>query len=235
MKVAVLVDGGFFLKRIPRLVQDFQWDAARTANLVVSYCRRHVEHDEDSTGLYRLFYYDCPPLSKKAHQPISKTAVDFSKSSSATFRNAFLEELRKRRKVALRLGDLRDNDGWHLKPSVLKELLQNKRKWENLKDEDFTYAVRQKGVDSRIAVDIVSLALKHQVQRIVLIAGDGDFVPAAKLARREGIDFILDPLHNHIDPALHEHIDGCHSKLSRGRKSEPLEQGVGSESTTVTD
>jgi uncharacterized LabA/DUF88 family protein len=32
------------------------------------------------------------------------------------------------------------------------------------------------------------------VQQIVLISGDEDFVPALKLARREGIDFILDPM-----------------------------------------
>lgn len=46
------------------------------------------------------------------------------------------------------------------------------------------------------------------VDRIVLISGDSDFVPAAKLARREGIDFILDPLYNHIPADLSEHIDG---------------------------
>lgn len=31
---------------------------------------------------------------------------------------------------------------------------------------------------------------------------------AAKLARREGIDFILDALHTNIKPSLFEHIDG---------------------------
>nr|WP_243735402.1 NYN domain-containing protein [Xanthomonas oryzae] len=46
----------------------------------------------------------------------------------------------------------------------------------------------------RIGIDISSLALKHQVDQIVLFAGDADFVPAAKLARREGIDFVLDPM-----------------------------------------
>jgi hypothetical protein len=45
-------------------------------------------------------------------------------------------------------------------------------------------------------------------ERIVLITGDSDFVPAAKLARREGLDVVLDPLWNHIAHSLHEHIDG---------------------------
>jgi len=44
-----------------------------------------------------------------------------------------------------------------------------------------------------------------------LIAGDSDFVLAAKLARREGIDFILDPMWNPIRPGPHEQIDGLMS------------------------
>lgn len=43
------------------------------------------------------------------------------------------------------------------------------------------------------------------------ISGDSDFIPTAKLARREGIDFILDPMWNHVDPMLLEHIDGLKS------------------------
>ena len=44
-----------------------------------------------------------------------------------------------------------------------------------------------------------------------LISGDSDFVSASKLARREGIDFILDPLGATIKPELFEHIDGLRS------------------------
>ena len=55
----------------------------------------------------------------------------------------------------------------------------------------------------------------HLAERIVLVSGDSDFVPAAKLARREGIDFILDPLWAHITPSLNEHIDGLDSSWPR--------------------
>ena len=54
-----------------------------------------------------------------------------------------------------------------------------------------------------------------QVDQIILISGDSDFVPAAKLARREGIDFILDPLWASIKPNLHEHIDGLRSNWKK--------------------
>jgi uncharacterized LabA/DUF88 family protein len=66
-------------------------------------------------------------------------------------------------------------------------------------------------VDMRIGLDIASLAYKRQINQLVLISGDSDFVPAAKLARREGIDFILDPMWATIRPDLHEHIDGLKS------------------------
>ena len=67
----------------------------------------------------------------------------------------------------------------------------------------------------KIGVDIASLAYKHQVDQIILIAGDSDFVPAAKLARREGIDFILDPMWSSIRPDLFEHIDGLKSQWKK--------------------
>lgn len=62
----------------------------------------------------------------------------------------------------------------------------------------------------RIGVDIASL--KKQVDQIILMAGDSDFVPAAKLARREGIDFILDLMWSDIKDDLFEHIDGLKSQ-----------------------
>ena len=76
----------------------------------------------------------------------------------------------------------------------------------------FMLSVSQKGVDMRIGIDIASLAFKKQVDQIILISGDSDFVPAAKQARREGIDFILDSMRSPIKEDLFEHIDGMRTK-----------------------
>lgn len=104
---------------------------------------------------------------------------------------------------------------WQLKPEALKDLTNGKRRWEDLTDDDFRLDLRQKGVDMRLGLDIASLAYQRNVNQIVLISGDADFVPAAKLARRSGIDFILDPMWATIRPDLYEHIDGLRSVCPR--------------------
>ena len=62
---------------------------------------------------------------------------------------------------------------------------------------------------------MASLCLKKQADVIVLVAGDSDFVPAAKLARREGVRIILDPLWQNVSDSLFEHIDGLYSGVAR--------------------
>lgn len=90
---------------------------------------------------------------------------------------------------------------------------------DDLTENDVQFDFSQKMVDMKIGLDIASITLKKQVEQIVLVAGDSDFVPAAKLARREGIDFLLDPMWNPIKPHLFEHIDGLHSTLNLSKKN----------------
>lgn len=137
----------------------------------------------------------------------------------AKWRLAFFEELKKSRKVALRLGYLNERSGrWILRPERLKELLSGSVSPKDLAESDVKYDIRQKGVDMRIGLDIASLAYKRQVDQVILVAGDSDFVPAAKLARREGIDFILDPMWASISDDLFEHIDGLRTVFPRHNK-----------------
>jgi uncharacterized LabA/DUF88 family protein len=210
MPTAVLVDGGFFLHRYRSLRGDMP--PGRVARDLHRMCLEHLRQERSERQLYRIFFYDCPPLSKKAHNPVSGRAIDFSQTPMATWRLAFHDELRKLRKVALRLGYLNDRSGhWEIRPSMLKAIFAKRASLADLTEEHVKYEVRQKGVDMRIGLDIASMAFKRQVDQIILVAGDSDFVPAAKLARREGIDFILDPMWAPIRDDLHEHIDGLRS------------------------
>ena len=121
-------------------------------------------------------------------------------------------EKEKKRKVALRLGALSEIDAnYILTYDAVKKLCRKTLSVDDLQESHFTFTTNQKGVDMKIGVDIASIAYKKQVDKIILISGDSDFVPAAKLARREGIDFVLDAMHQNIKPELSEHIDGLHS------------------------
>ena len=115
----------------------------------------------------------------------------------------------------MRLGRLSDGGSCSISAPQLKRLLNGEITVSGLCEADVTPDFRQKGVDMRIGLDIASLAFKKQVDQIVLIAGDADSVPAAKLARREGIDFVLDPMWQNIPADLHEHIDGLRSTCPR--------------------
>lgn len=213
-KTAILVDGGFFLKRYRSINKIKKMEPIRTANDLWEMCFRHLtQAKSEEFDLYRIFYYDCLPYDKKQHNPVSGKAIDFKKTDQYKFQIDFLEELKKKRKIALRLGVLEDRKRWIIKPSITKSLLSKKIQIDDLTEDDVQFDFSQKRVDIKIGLDIASMTLKKQVDQIILISGDSDFVPAAKLARREGIDFLLDPMWNPIKPHLFEHIDGLSSKI----------------------
>ena len=212
IKIAVMIDGGFFVKRY-----NHNWNKNRqhtpkeVADNLYTIAHSHIGREN---FLYRIFYYDCLPLEKRVHHPISNRCVVFEKNPEALFRKEIIEHLKEKRKLALRLGELKDTGKWFIKAHHTKSLISGEMKISDLTEDDLFYEMRQKSIDMKIGVDIASLALKRFVDKIVLISGDSDFVPAAKLARREGIDFVLDPMGANVDKMLFEHIDGLkHSKL----------------------
>jgi len=85
--------------------------------------------------------------------------------------------------------------------------------FSQLDPSEFYLEVTQKQVDMKIGIDITWLSLKGLVDQIVLVSGDSDFVPVAKLARREGVTFTLDPMNQTIRPELSEHIDFLRTTL----------------------
>lgn len=87
-RIAVLIDGAFFLKQLPKLVEPqfctTPQQVTETARLL---CKRHVlrlTHAEatDAEGqwldqVYRLFYYDPEPFDGVVHHPLSESAHGF--------------------------------------------------------------------------------------------------------------------------------------------------------------
>lgn len=213
MKTAILVDGGFYRKRAYKLWGDK--NPITRANELFEYCLSHTNmQDQKNKGadkciLYRIFYYDCLPISKKVFHPLLRQTIDLGKSDTYQWTNDFLDELKKKRKVAIRLGELSESSlGYVLSNDATKKLFGGAKELKDITEDDFSFRANQKGVDMRIGLDIASLSYKKQVDQIILISGDSDFVSAAKLARREGIDFILDPMWADIKSNLSEHVDG---------------------------
>lgn len=218
MKTAILIDGGFFLKRYKYIKGFEKEDTPETiANNLVSYCFKHIQRVNNHrrryglipTELYRIYYYDAKPFDGDSREPISGKSISFKNTDQFKQRYALFEELKRQRKIALRLGFLKNSSKeWTIRSKHTKGLISGKISISDLKTEDLYFDLSQKAVDMKIGLDIATLAFKDQVNQIILIAGDSDFVPAAKFARREGVDVVLDPMLNNIDPTLHEHIDG---------------------------
>ncbi len=75
-------------------------------------------------------------------------------------------------------------------------------------DSDFRPIFIQKGVDVRIALDIVNYSATRKVDRIALITGDTDFIPAMKHARANGLQVVLVAVPGHNPPhGMREHCD----------------------------
>ena len=245
-RIAILIDGGFYLKRLKHIVPEGNRSSPKAvAETTAFYCRNIVKYLTPKNNdphhwrehVYRFFFYDALPYDATAHNPLSNLQIKFSDTEEYKFRHSLFEELRKRRNFALRLGKVEKEGDWNPSdPRTTKKLLRIKRfldqfdenskdlpqftpaektewescllTWKELTPESIRPGFRQKGVDMRIGVDIASLTLKQHVDTIILCTGDSDFVPAAKLARREGIEFLLDPLGQNIKDDLNEHIDG---------------------------
>lgn len=206
-KTAILVDGGYYRKRA-----EYLWGKKRPedrAKELFVYCMLHISEPEEPRDLYRIFYYDCPGMTRSIVHPLTKQTTDFSTNAGTKWTKDFFEHLSTMRKVAIRRGELAENQATYiLKQSALNDILSKKRTVDDLVEADFRLDVKQKGVDMRIGLDAASIAYGRHADQIVLIAGDSDFLPVAKMARRNGIDFILDPMKQIPKASLQEHVDG---------------------------
>ena len=104
MLTAILVDGGFYRKRARTL-----WgEKASTdrAEELQQYCNFHIKESKDHPHpyLYRIFYYDCEPAQGNAYHPLLKKNISLSKNPVSKWTLEFFNELKHKRKFALRLG-----------------------------------------------------------------------------------------------------------------------------------
>ena len=141
--------------------------------------------------LFRVYYYDCKPYGETVMNHDKTKEIDFTKSPIYASKCSFLRDLVKQDKFAVRLGEL-SFDGW-------KQDLHNPLKYK----PDF----KQKGVDMKVGLDMASMATKKIVDKIVLIAGDSDFISPIKFVRKEGLQVYLYSMGHKVKLPLIEHCD----------------------------
>jgi len=204
-KVAFFIDGNFLFKQMENS-KSFYMDGEN----IKSYCERHLEKGE---SIYRIFYYDAPPLERIATTPLGEE-IDFGKTDAAQNMKKRLDSIRETPHLALRLGKVAWHNDWIIKPKPLAKLMKGTITFDKLLDKDFFPNCKQKLVDMKIGLDIATVAFKKLADRIVLITGDSDFAPAAKLARMEGLMVVIDPMGKRLPSELIEHVDYVRTMLN---------------------
>ena len=143
--------------------------------------------------IFRILYYDCAPYTGEVKLPVSGNAFNFIGSDK------WLKDLAKKDYFAVRQGVLKFR-GFKPKKIPISPAA--------LVDDDFKPDFEQKGVDMRIGLDIASYSSNGSIDRIVLITGDTDCIPAMKHGRKTGIQVVIIRFPNSIlAPELLAHAD----------------------------
>jgi len=196
--IIVLIDGGFFEKRYPLMNTKSFIDADKLEEYIfktIDEIKKINKYSSSDFELKRIFYYDCLPYGKEAksyHNP--PKIIDFSKNSIYEKKMKYLESLKTKDFFALRLGTLTFR-GWS-------------RKVKTGKSGKIIPVFNQKGVDIKIGLDMAWTAMKGKSSKILLIAGDSDFISPMKFVRKEGMTVYLDIMEaNFIKNEMLEHAD----------------------------
>jgi len=204
----MVVDGGHLRALLEHNAKKTNAYAPRvTANNIDRILRGCVADDED---LQRIYYYDCsdftgrfraPYPSRKHGECIALYESDLAKRIKRGSKFHILDPL----KIGGRLShtEKASTAVWVARQDtarVFEELAQNDlfvvrhgkmmfKEWKESKRHEgpkYFPDVQQKGVDMLIGLDIATIAITGQAQRIIFVANDTDFVPALKFARRAG-------------------------------------------------
>lgn len=166
-KVAVLVDGGH-LRAMANTYSIFC-----NPDFIESFCKSLNAEDEE---IHKILFYDCRPFNGVKFKPIPGAEHKFTSSGS------WLDELSCRDLFAVRLGQLKFR-GWVLK--------RNPTTPRPFTDIDFKPNFEQKGVDTRLGLDISDMSVRRLYDRLLVVSGDSDMIPALKEARKSGVQIAL--------------------------------------------
>ncbi len=167
LRSAVLIDGGHLRVLARKTNKEY------TPDYIEKVAHTCVLAEEQ---VIRILYYDCAPYNGQVRLPVSGGQHRFANSDD------WLHALARKDLFAVRRGVLKFR-GWVPKKTPVASA--------TLSDADFKPEFEQKGVDMRIGLDVATYAASRLVDRLVLISGDTDCVPAMKQARKQGVQIVL--------------------------------------------
>lgn len=99
IKAAILIDGGYFLRRLPTVRRDINvHDPKAVAHSVNQLVRGHLSQLNDVYGLpnyfqllYRTFYYDASPMRARSIHPLAGVRSTIPKQVRRLSGRTFLE------------------------------------------------------------------------------------------------------------------------------------------------
>lgn len=165
MKMALLIDGGY-LRACSK-----QAGMAYDNPFIEAFSKKCIEPTE---YLLRVLYYDSPQYRGRVQLPVSGKWTNFNASDN------WLSDLAQLPRFAVRRGTIGFR-GWRPKNIPLKG-------GAPLTDTDFSPGFEQKGVDMRVGLDIATMSDRKSADRLVMVTGDTDMIPALKHARKCGIE-----------------------------------------------
>ncbi|WP_243358541.1 NYN domain-containing protein [Fundidesulfovibrio terrae] len=204
MNVSILIDGSFFwMKHLEaRLGQPPSADSVRLAcDLIMD----DPEFDDDR--LFRAYYYDSPPYGGRAVHPISQREIEFSATEQYRIKHDYLDQLRRMPRMALRLGSLA-MQGWKLNKKNMRAIMDSLSRNLPLQPQDVSINLVQKEVDMLMGLDIAWMAARGMVDKIVLLTGDADMIPAMNFAREHGLLVFVAKFGYYLSDKLRDHADG---------------------------
>lgn len=117
-----------------------------------------VEFMAAGNDLLRAYYYNCMPY--QSNPPTQEESDRYSRARS------FMDALSRLPRFEIRLGKLEYRG---INAATGKPIFEQKR------------------VDIMLGVDMALLAAKQRIDRVAILTGDSDFIPALKVAKNEGI------------------------------------------------
>lgn len=200
MSYVIMLDGGFLKKEYADV---YRHDPSSLD--IEEFSHKLKTYVPPTDELIRIYYYDSEPLKLEVIKPISRAKMNLENHPSYLPNVNRIAKLKQTNYFAVREGRVVFR-GWKIRKGSIGKAASS------LVDSDFSPDIQQKGVDMKIGLDIAWISYNKIADRILVVTGDSDFIPAFKLARRNGIQVFLFTLGHGAPTELLDHADFLEKK-----------------------